>query len=742
MKPILAHALARLRARRGRALLAAGGVGAAAAMLGAAVTVSFSLATGFERAAGRANLADAIASFEPRSLADVDARARSLPNVAGLSYRLVEYGISLTDGEHYEHARVQRVFAGRRGYAVVAGRDVAERRGEIVVERGLAREWDLAVGDRIQLDGEPLRVVGLAVEPDNVAFPLTAGPRVYVPAEGDQVNAALLWVHDRERLDVTLAQARAASFGLERLEFVTREGIRVLIGQAAGIVIALLVAFSLVALAAAGVMLAASSAAEVQRRLEAIGVLRALGGSPRQIAGAHAVEAALVAAPAAALGLTAGTLVVLGPTERLLEALNELAPGTALLPPLAACLVSVVAIVAAASAWPAWRAASRRPVHALRGARVTGAPRRLPLPSGATGLGMRLAASRPARTAATVVVLAASASVVLLMLTIASLLQRLEDDPATLGKRYALSVTAPSEAAEEIAPLAGVAGAAARYETDAADSFELGESFRLIAFGGDHARYESPPLAEGRRIRRRDEAEVGLGLAHALNLHLGSTLAAQLSSGREVRFRVVGILRALEHEGRVAYVQPDRLVAAVPTLTPEIAILLERGASKEEVTRELRHAGYEAQGVGGVTVDNAGFLGVLAALLRSVAAVDGLVCLYALAQMLALTAQERRTAVAIVRAVGASRFQVAKLLAGTALLVTALAAPVGIVLERTVVGPAAGRLAARYVSLPLAAGPREIAIVVAGLALLALAAAAWTARTAVREPLVSALRAE
>ena len=344
--------------------------------------------------------------------------------------------------------------------------------------------------------------------------------------------------------------------------------------------------------------------------------------------------------------------------------------------------------------------------------------------------------------AATVIVLAVSASVVLLMLTLASLLQDLQEDPGSVGKRYRLAVTAPAEAAREIERLPGVAGAAARYETDAADSFHLGETFRLIAFDADHTRYEAPPLADGRRIERADEVEVGLGLAQALNLHVGSTLAAQLSSGDEVRFRVVGIVRALENEGRIAYVPPERLLAASPSLGPEIAILLERGADKKAVTREVEAAGYYAAALGDITIRNAGFLDVLAALLRSVAIVDGLVCLYALAQMLALTAQERRTAVALVRAVGGSRLDVAKLLAGTGLLLTALAAPIAILLERTVVGPAAARLAASYVSLPLDAGTREIGIVVAGLLLLALGASAWVARSSVREPIVAGLRAD
>ena len=51
MRPLLAGALARLRRRRGRALLAAAGIAAAAALTGAAVTVSYNLHGGFARAA-------------------------------------------------------------------------------------------------------------------------------------------------------------------------------------------------------------------------------------------------------------------------------------------------------------------------------------------------------------------------------------------------------------------------------------------------------------------------------------------------------------------------------------------------------------------------------------------------------------------------------------------------------------------------------------------------------------------
>ena len=49
------------------------------------------------------------------------------------------------------------------------------------------------------------------------------------------VNVALLWLADPDRADVTLAQARATSFGIGGLAFVTRAGVEVLLDQAAGI---------------------------------------------------------------------------------------------------------------------------------------------------------------------------------------------------------------------------------------------------------------------------------------------------------------------------------------------------------------------------------------------------------------------------------------------------------------------------------------------------------------------------
>lgn len=120
---------------------------------------------------------------------------------------------------------VHVVQPGRRGYAIVAGRDLGMRPGEALVERGVADDWDLAPGDRIDVrELGTLRIAGIALSIDNVAFPLATVPRVYVAraeiqrrfgAERDpRVNLALMWLADPSRLDITLAAARPAVFGL------------------------------------------------------------------------------------------------------------------------------------------------------------------------------------------------------------------------------------------------------------------------------------------------------------------------------------------------------------------------------------------------------------------------------------------------------------------------------------------------------------------------------------------------
>jgi hypothetical protein len=324
------------------------------------------------------------------------------------------------------------------------------------------------------------------------------------------------------------------------------------------------------------------------------------------------------------------------------------------------------------------------------------------------------------------------------MLALASALSALETDPGALGKRYQLTASLPASAAAHVRRIPGVMAAAPRYETEAVDSFSLGETIDVIAYPGDHTTFEAPPLVSGTRLRGGGQAEVGLGLAQALGLSPGSTLAVQLDSGRELRLRVAGVVSSLDHDGRIAYVPAASLLAAEPSAgaNEQLAIRLRPGANAAAVSAALGPSATAATGAIGRGVP---FVAVLRSILRAVAIVDGLVCVYALIQACALTVQERRRTVSVLRAFGAGGPAVRRLLAGAVIALVVPAAIIGIVLERVVLGPALSRLAASYVVLPLGASGAEIAVVLAGLALAGAVAVVWVARQAVRESVIAGM---
>ncbi len=736
-----------MRVRRRRSLLTGLGIALAAAMLVAALVVSDSLGFGFDRAARAADLPDIIVRFSPQSAGRVAARIAALPDVAGYTVRseVTDVGLETAD-EFAGNGAVEVVGQGRRGYAIVAGRDVTGP-GQVVVEKGLATAWHLKPGGTLDIDGLGTeRIVGFSESPDNVSYPL-AVPRVYVSERGVgplAANLADIWLRDPRNLNEVLVQARATSYGLRGLQFVTRSGVHVLLDQAAGIVIDLLVALSLIALATAGVMLAASARAEVQRRLAAIGVKRAVGASRAHLAATQAFEALFVAAPAATIGAIGGALATYGPTSRLLVLLNEPAPGAALLPALAAAWLASIAIPVLAAAWPAWRAAGRPPVALLRGAELTrgsgGSPRFPAVGAGLTALGVRLVGARRTRLIATVAALGFSTAFVLLLLALASALSSLETDPQALGKRYQLTADLPASAVAHVRSVPGVQTVAPRYEEEAVDSYSLGETIDVIAYPGDHTVFEAPPLVSGRRLRGRGQAEVGLGLAQALGLSPGSTLAIQLASGSELRLRVAGVVSSLDRDGRVAYVPAAALLAADPSAAgdEQLAVVLRPGANAGAVSAALGSSAAPATGAVGRGVP---LVAVLRSILRAIAIVDGLVCLYALVQACALTVQERRRTVAVLRAFGAGGAAVRRLLVGAVIALVVPAAVIGILLERLVLGPALSRLAASYVTLSLGATALEIVAVLAGLALAGAIAVAWVARRTTRENVIAGMGA-
>jgi ABC-type lipoprotein release transport system permease subunit len=749
--------------RRRRAVVTGLGIALAAAMLAAAVVISYGLGTGFARAARAAGLPTIIVRFAPTRASLISRRILDLPDVArySLRYELTEARFSFHG--HRTHTGVTEVLdapGDHVGYDVVAGRNLPARGADVLVEKGLAQAWGIKLGDALEVEGLGLhRVVGIAEGPDDVGYPLAA-PRIYLsrpavdaelrrlygtlPGVADpEVNLADIYLRNPRYVNEVLAQARSIAFGLKNVQFLTSAGIRVLLDQAAGIVIDLLIALSVIALITAGVLLGASARAEVQRRLGAIGVRRAVGETRGQVALAQGVEGLLIAIPFGSLGIAAGVLLTAGPDARLLTLLNESPPGSALILPVGLAWMVAVLVPALGAAWPAWRASGGQVIGLLRGGDVSRPRRRAGhrTRGGLGRLGARLVAARRARHAATVVTLGLSAAFVLLMLSLASELSSLETDPGALGKRYALTANLPPSAAPRVRAIQGVTAAAPRFSTVAADSFELGETIDVIAYPGDHVTFEAPPLISGRRLQGSDQVEVGSGLADALGLDVGSVLAIEFGNGVEARFTVSGVVSSLQSDGRVAYVSARGLLRADPSVGEEIAVVLSPNANSDHVESALVGLGATPTAATGATARGVPLVNVLRTILRAVAIVDGLVCLYALIQACTLTVFERRRTIAVLRACGAGGTAVARLLAGAVAMMAVPAAIIGVLLQRFVFGPELSRLAENYATLPLDAGIAEIVAVLAGLALAAAAAVGYVSAQAARESVVDGLSA-
>ena len=389
--------------------------------------------------------------------------------------------------------------------------------------------------------------------------------------------------------------------------------------------LALLIAFSAVVLGAAGVMLGVAAHADVQRRLSTIGVQRALGFPRATIVGAYALRAASSRCPRRSWDSRSAPCSPPGRPATSSRRSTSCRRSRAARPARDRARRDGRARRRGVGvARPAGDRAQPRGAAARRGARARTATTARAPARGPRAARRPAGSRRRARYVGTVAVLGACVAIVALLLALASLLVALRDDPGTLGKRYDIAARAARRPAAGGRADPGRPGGSLRYQVQGADSYALGEPVRLIGFPGDHTVFEEPPLASGRRVAAPDEAEVGLGLADALNLRLGGTLAVQLESGGEATFRIVGIVRALETDGRVAYVRPDRLLSAGAPDTPQIVVRSRPGADLARIDRRAAALGAAPTAVAGATSSEPGDprdAGV--AILRVVALVHG-----------------------------------------------------------------------------------------------------------------------
>lgn len=297
------------------------------------------------------------------------------------------------------------------------------RPGGIVVERAFADALDVGPGDSLRLAGRPLTVTGIAVTTSRAPYPSNT-PGLVWASGADEPWIAAAAEHRTTATGLMLADPRTAPLlaaalttpdgavsaqaWQDTLDWAVSDQRRVREALLLGAWILALLSLAGVAVLAGGRM------ADDHRR---VGLLKAVGATPRLIACVLLAEHLLVALAAAALGLGLGRLLaslLVRPSPGLLDTdvTLTLTGATALL-----VVALAVGVTALATLPPAVRAARASTVGALRSptrgprrsSTMVGLSARLPVP---LLLGLRQAARNPRRTALSVLNLSVTAGTV------------------------------------------------------------------------------------------------------------------------------------------------------------------------------------------------------------------------------------------------------------------------------------------------------------------------------------------
>jgi putative ABC transport system permease protein len=314
--------------------------------------------------------------------------------------------------------------------------------GGVVLERSFADALGARVGERVTLDGRAFRVAGIAVTAATAPYPNAEYALAGTPFASSECG--LVWVTEPAArsfatsalplsyiLNLRLASASAAPVFTDAHSAGEFQTLQVLawqqIAQQDNNVIlneqrALLVGswlLGLLAVASVAVIVGGRLAEQTRR----VGLLKAVGGTPRLVALVLLGENLLLALAAAAAGLGIGWLaapLLTSPGSGLIGT-----PGAPSLRLATAGWVAVVAIAVAllATLVPALRAARTSTVGALadaahpprRGRLALALSRRLPVP---LLLGLRLVARRPRRSILSGVTVGITATTIVAVLTV------------------------------------------------------------------------------------------------------------------------------------------------------------------------------------------------------------------------------------------------------------------------------------------------------------------------------------
>jgi putative ABC transport system permease protein len=513
---------------------------------------------------------------------------------------------------------------------------------------------------------------------------------------------------------------------------------------------AFLASFGVFLLVAAGLVILSTVSSRVLSRYRELGILKAVGFTPRALTLLVLGENLALASVGATIGVFCGGL--LAPVVQLRFA-AVLERGSATFPAgvLAGAVAVVLVIVALATLLPALRAGRVPASRAIaRGAapgsahssRLAGAALRLRL-GAPTAVGLKDAGARPLRAGLTVMTLAVTVVAIVATLALDRTVNQIADDPALVGTPQGIVVSpqevSPAQVARALDRRPGVQS----WFTVTERQVAVGdETFQARALGGNLAG-TGYVIQDGRMIEGPQEAVIGYGLQERLGLGVGDRLPLRIA-GKPLDLRIVGRYAESEDTGERAMIPLAGLRRIEPGAKPGDFFV--RAGPGVEATAEASAIRTDAPGVK-VSVEEAD-LGVFDAFRAAFYVLSFLVLTVGLLNLVATTTlgvRERMVDIGILKTLGFTPRQVAVSVAtgaaALALAAVALGVPAGLLaadatMELTGSGSGVGP---EFGTSPAAAA---VVVTVVVIVLLAAAVGAAVARRAARAQVTEVLRAE
>ena len=709
-KAILRKAVSDLRSRPLQSALMFLVIAAAATSFSLALTIQQSVGEPYDRLARESNAAHVwlqtnqpeVAEEAVRSMPGVEAVGEPLPiSWAGFAIRNGERKVELglvgmtADLPDFDHPVVTN------GRWLSAGVE-----NELVLDRGAALRLGLKAGQAVDLltvDGpRPFTVVGFAVPTGRAPVPIEEEAFAYVlPSTLSRLDPA---PQSRSmRIGIELADPNATGAFLqevrphlgEEFDAKTWQGVRDKIKEASLFDIVFLQVFSLFALLAAGLIIANAVGGQVLAQVRDVGILKAIGFTPRQVSLTLLVQNVVLSLLASAAGLVLALFASRFFLERTAEILGVTA-APAVDPSLVTIsVVVVVIIVVLFTLVPAWRAGRLGAIEALRSgerqatgsSRLAGLAARLRLP-GIAIVGLKDVFRRPGRTAMTIAALVVAVVTATFALSFEATIEQTMQDPTVIGgPPFDLGVDrdifSPTEAKLILDARPEIDHYLTRYDAAARiDRYE----FELRGFDGDLSK-EPWRLREGQMPSRPGEVLVSQTIASDLGVAVGDGIQAVVSAPEGERtLDLVVVGRYVDVDGEVMMVTRDTLPSsALPT---DYLIKVRPGVNGRQLANALiADSGgildpeVIAESVREVRGQIRPVMFGLNAILLFIAGIN-------LLSSLLLTVRERRRDFAILKTIGFTPGQIAASVFTSSLLLASIALafglPLGLVASRVV----------------------------------------------------------